>query len=73
MVIPTNPQLTYQELLEQNEYLKKVNIGQAIYIEKLEENETDLINDTLRLARENDILTEEMFTSPKVHTTEHVV
>lgn len=73
MVIPTNPQLTYQELVERNEYLTKVNIGQAIYIEKLEDNEVELINTNLKLARENDILTEEMFTSPKLHTTEHVV
>ena len=73
MVIPTNPQLTYKELLEQNEYLRKVNVGQAIYINELENKEVDLINQSLKLARENDILTQELFTSPKVHTTEYVV
>lgn len=39
----------------------------------LEELHIDAVNDLLKLARENDILTEEMFNSPKLHAKEHQV
>jgi hypothetical protein len=65
--------LTYKELLEKNIYLTKVNQGQALAIEYLESENNKLINDALRLAADNDRLTDQVFESPLFFATEFVV
>ena len=64
--------LTVDELIEQNIYLKTVNRGQAVYINSLEQEHERLINDSLRLARENDLLTDQVFESPMFFANEFV-
>lgn len=73
MVIAFNTPLTYQELLEQNIYLKTINAGQTTYIKQLESDYVKVVNDSFQLAKEVDILTQEVFDSPKITRTEHVV
>lgn len=64
--------LTYKELLEQNIYLRKVNQGQALAIEYLERENIELINDSLRMAADNDRLTNTVFESPLFFANEFV-
>lgn len=73
MIIAFSTPLTYQELLEQNLYLKTVNMSQTEYIRQLERDYVNAVESHLQLAKEVDILTQEVFDSPKITRFEHAV
>lgn len=55
---------TKQELVDAAIYYRTIAIGQAAHISSMEGENEDLINNVLKLARENDLLTNGMFQSP---------
>lgn len=55
---------TKKELFDAMVYYRTIAIGQAAHISSMEGENEDLINDVLKLAKENDLMTQGMFESP---------
>lgn len=65
--------LTYDEALKRIASLEKIVSIKDQIIEGIEGDYIDSVNDNLRLAREVDEMTDEVFKSPYLKQKEHVV
>ena len=60
----TEKTITYNEAIERINHLEKLCSAKDRLINYYEDQEESLINTALNLAKENDIMTEQMFESP---------